>query len=396
MLIYDEPTSLAPSLMVQISTLPDLREAKFQCDRAGNGEKCAQLQGASLPRAHLEGAALGITDLQGASLDGAQLQGALLNDAFLEGAFLQRAQLERAALNEVFVWRTMPPTKDYLRGTLIEMPRPEPKYFGLDCPWERESCDWTDASYVALKAHIDTAPSGSNRDNALKSIEPLGQTPYEEDTASAMAWRDLAAESQRSAPTYPGELAKLLIRIGCGAGEAPYVIGGLIRQFDDRFRYNPAEKAEVAGAFLDEAHCPGARSVRKEQSNAEKKERPAISVAEPRHRTPTTIAGKANLPPLSSIGRRGPAPKGLRRASRAFGQRFEFGPADRRVADPRAEPAIGAGEHVFAAHEVGVADQALGHQIGMLDKIGQWPTTPGTRVAPSGNFTSSKTPHSCS
>jgi hypothetical protein len=26
----------------------------------------------------------------------------------------------------------------------------------------------------------------------------------------------------------------------------------------------------------------------------------------------------------------------------------------------------------------------------------QWPTTPGIKVAPSGNFTSSKTRHSCS
>jgi len=40
------------------------------------------------------------------------------------------------------------------------------------------------------------------------------------------------------------------------------------------------------------------------------------------------------------------------------------------VADPRAEPAIGAGQDVLAAHQLGVAHQALGHEIGMLDEVG--------------------------
>src|SRR4029077_19398336 len=53
----------------------------------------------------------------------------------------------------------------------------------------------------------------------------------------------------------------------------------------------------------------------------------------------------------------------------AFGHRLELGPADRRVADPGAEPAIGPGGHVLAANEVGVANQSFSHQIGMLDEI---------------------------
>jgi hypothetical protein len=40
------------------------------------------------------------------------------------------------------------------------------------------------------------------------------------------------------------------------------------------------------------------------------------------------------------------------------------------VADPCPEPAIGAGEHVLAADQIGVARQPLGHQTEMLDKIG--------------------------
>ncbi len=40
------------------------------------------------------------------------------------------------------------------------------------------------------------------------------------------------------------------------------------------------------------------------------------------------------------------------------------------MADPRADPAIGAGEHVFAADQPGIAHQPLGDEIGMLDEIG--------------------------
>ena len=40
------------------------------------------------------------------------------------------------------------------------------------------------------------------------------------------------------------------------------------------------------------------------------------------------------------------------------------------MADPRAEPAISAGKHVLAAEQPGVAHQALGDQVGMLDEIG--------------------------
>src|SRR5208282_1637912 len=63
-------------------------------------------------------------------------------------------------------------------------------------------------------------------------------------------------------------------------------------------------------------------------------------------------------------------PQHLCCAARAFGHRLELGPADRGVADPGSEPAICAGKHVFADDQVGVAHQALGHQVGMLDEVG--------------------------
>jgi len=40
------------------------------------------------------------------------------------------------------------------------------------------------------------------------------------------------------------------------------------------------------------------------------------------------------------------------------------------MADPGAETAIGAGQHILAADQIGVAHQTLGDQIRMLDKIG--------------------------
>jgi hypothetical protein len=95
-------------------------------------------------------------------------------------------------------------------------------------------------------------------DAALKRIEPLGKQPYEEDAASAREWRELGAESQRSAETYPAKLTKALIRIGCDASGAPYVIGRLLQQHR---LYDTAQEAEIARAFLDEANCPGAKGL---------------------------------------------------------------------------------------------------------------------------------------
>ena len=45
----------------------------------------------------------------------------------------------------------------------------------------------------------------------------------------------------------------------------------------------------------------------------------------------------------------------------------ELGPGDLRVADARADAAVRAGDDVLAADEVGVAHQALGDQLRVLD-----------------------------
>jgi uncharacterized protein YjbI with pentapeptide repeats len=265
----------------------DMRGANFACHEAEEDVKCAQLLSADLRHAQLQGALLDGADLRGASLDSAQLQGASLDDAELEvadlnnaklqgasfrfaellGAALYGAQLQGASLADVFVWRTEPraPVEEYLKGALVETPTPEPIYRRLDCA--NEFCGWQDASYAALKADIETAPDNLARRGALLRIEQLGQKPYEEDPVSAKAWRDLAAKSKLSAEAYPGELAKQLIGIGCAANGPPYVVGGLTEQLYDRLGGNPAQLAEVARAFLDEADCPGAKGLSAENKS---------------------------------------------------------------------------------------------------------------------------------
>lgn len=59
----------------------------------------AQLQGANLSRAQLQGAYLSVAELQGADLREAQMQGADLSVAGLQGADLSEAQLQGAVLS---------------------------------------------------------------------------------------------------------------------------------------------------------------------------------------------------------------------------------------------------------------------------------------------------------
>jgi len=71
--------------------------------RRGEGDKRADLRGADLRGAFLQGANLRGADLQGAVLRGANLQGADLQGAFLRGANLQGANLRGADLQGAFL-----------------------------------------------------------------------------------------------------------------------------------------------------------------------------------------------------------------------------------------------------------------------------------------------------
>jgi uncharacterized protein YjbI with pentapeptide repeats len=215
----------------------------------------AQLQGAGLSFAELQGAWLYDAELQGAWLNNAQMQGATLDSAQLQGALLDWAQLQGASLTHVFVWRVTPPAADDAKSALVGDIEPGPKYDG-NCPSRK--CDWSDAHYAELKLLIEQAQPSFARDQALRQIQPLGQTPYQEDPKSADAWRSLEQASRPSAETYPTRLAETLIKIGCGGAGAPYVIRGLIRRLGDSSDSGLRNRATVAKAFLDEAHCQGA------------------------------------------------------------------------------------------------------------------------------------------
>ncbi len=198
----------------------DLREAKFECGRVGSSlfGKCAQLEGAILNAARLQGASLDLAQLQGASLGGAQLQGASLFGAQLQGAWLDYAQLQGASLSHVYVWRAKPPAADDAKGALIERPETGPIYFGLDCPLDAKTpCDWSAASFAALKSPIEQQVTGDRRrDEALKQTERIGKRPYTEDRASAKAWVDLEGSSP-PAEIYCQGLVEQLKKIGCAA-----------------------------------------------------------------------------------------------------------------------------------------------------------------------------------
>jgi hypothetical protein len=163
----------------------------------------------------------------------------------------------------VFVWKTDAPPEGQLAGALIDRPQPGPYYRGPDCEDDYpKTCKWSGKSYAALKATIEReVPPGRLRAHALQRIKTLEKPPYEVDQASATEWAKRADTSAHLAAAYPEALAKSLIETGCAADGAPYVIGGLIRQLDFRFKKQPLQEIEVAKAFLSAATCPGARGL---------------------------------------------------------------------------------------------------------------------------------------
>src|ERR1700751_4512680 len=64
----------------------------------------------------------------------------------------------------------------------------------------------------------------------------------------------------------------------------------------------------------------------------------------------------------------GLSPKLLRGEAGAFGKAAQFGPGEVGM-DPAAEAAIGAGDDVLAADDLGVAQDAVGDQLRVLDEV---------------------------
>jgi uncharacterized protein YjbI with pentapeptide repeats len=237
-----------------------------QAQLQGASLAAAQLQGATLDEAQLQGASLFGAQLQAASLLGAQLQGASLDLAQLQGAWLDRVQLQGASLDlahfqgaslsNIFVWRSVPPASGFVEGALIRSPVTEARYLGEGCG--SETCDWTRKYYETLKAEIDAVSPGPLREAALERIKPLGAEPFTVDEKVVERWQALAMASEATAESYPARLAETLFKIRCEEG-TPYVIDGLLRQFEVRFKHGDPQTVAVAKAF--QRDCPGARAV---------------------------------------------------------------------------------------------------------------------------------------
>jgi uncharacterized protein YjbI with pentapeptide repeats len=301
----------------------DLREAKFGCDRSGSDEdQCAdirdadlegaqlqgaslygaRLQGADLEEAHLEGADLNEAELQGASLNNAQLQGVNFNRAQLEGANLigaqlqgatffmgnldatllvsanlegalfvmtmlrgadlSDAQLQDAALSLVFVWRTTVRDVNAAGADIGGLETGQKYYCG-----ELDGCKWTTKTFAEHLLSFESAlPQDiDEREEILTRIAEL-------DPDKKSDWRpdDWKLLERRPEPKdYEKKLAAKLRQIGCAAEGAPYVIHALLgaRLFEHVIKTlelrldDPAQRADIAKAFLNEEHCPGARGL---------------------------------------------------------------------------------------------------------------------------------------
>lgn len=119
---------------------------------------------------------------------------------------------------------------------------------------------------MALKSLIEKVPAGLLRDQALKRIAKLEKPPFVEDEAAAKAWAALAEISAHSPKPYWDAVTTTLREIGCDPIGAPYVVLQLIAHLYFRFENNRTEARVLATAFLDEAHCPGARGLGMEKA----------------------------------------------------------------------------------------------------------------------------------
>jgi uncharacterized protein YjbI with pentapeptide repeats len=241
-----------------------LRGAKLDANLRGAWLGFAELQGAWLYTAYLQGAVLVEVNLQGSELDEAHLQGALLKSAQLQGASLKGADRKGASFVDVCVWRT-DARKAAWKDTMVARRETGPK---VD---KDHGCGWTAASFWALKQLIaKDVPEGDSRRDAMNRIEPSL------DPAKALEGEDEMAKiwAARESPTpeaYAKTLAGQWRELGCAADGAPYVLQQFIARLNRPDNPDDAivsdllseydEPKALAAAFLDEAHCAGARGL---------------------------------------------------------------------------------------------------------------------------------------
>ena len=227
-----------------------------------------QLQGASLKSAGLQSAWLDNAQLQAASLDNADLQGAWLSGVELQGAWLEHANLTDTWLESPFVWRTAG-SPDAWKNVQIISSVPG-RRFACSTNGTADTCDMGTNWFSTLKVSItDWLPEGKRRQAALEQIEQrLGaRTNTEEEEKFNHSWTKQEHSSTRLsrdkfADQWRTSVAEQWRAAGCDANGAPYVVRELIaRTYWIIFPEQSPEVWEVAAAFLDTDHCPGARGL---------------------------------------------------------------------------------------------------------------------------------------
>ena len=94
--------------------------------------------------------------------------------------------------------------------------------------------------------------------DAIDALDP--DKPLNGEDETRKRWSALEAGAQ-SSDTHDKYLAKGLRKLGCDKDGAPYVIRGLLENLDRRFSSSGTLRSKLAGCFLDETECPGARGL---------------------------------------------------------------------------------------------------------------------------------------
>jgi uncharacterized protein YjbI with pentapeptide repeats len=222
----------------------------------------ANLRGASLVDAHLQAALLQASDFQGALLDGAQLQGAALS---CEGPLATRfpeclayqgnlgaAGFGAASLQEVYVWRTAPPSyfeayvkRNRKHDTFIVNLQTGQSFSSLSCRSLTRICDWSANEFLKLQKDMQSNfLPGKQKERALDLIQILDprRDVREESNQAPSAW-STAARFSPEKDDYYRTLGLVLKNIACRGDEgSKYAIIAIIERIARQINFGGATR----------------------------------------------------------------------------------------------------------------------------------------------------------
>ena len=229
----------------------------FSAKLQGASFESVQLQGAAFFASELQGVRFFNTKLQGAELTGAGLNGASFHYAELQGSALDQTELQGASFSNICVWGA--DIRTYGISNIVhvrelelaaEVP-PKPGHF-------RDFCSWRLTMLRELHDRMQAdIPAGWRRESALerirKNLNP--DSPLAAADAMSEGWRALLANRPHD-DDFNRARASAWQSAGCAGEGAPYVIRGLLRQFE--VPVGPSWQRALAVTFLDPKTCPAA------------------------------------------------------------------------------------------------------------------------------------------